>query len=623
MSYSPNFFGQTLLASVTLLASSVALATDKSIYIITDNVATPGLEFEIQRFADDVSRDTGADVRIIPAGETPLETREILKTGYQNDNLSGVFLMGLIDRPAAGMVFFPGLQFDRSYYTELSCPLDGLLNEQNGEFIFSPTTETFHRTDCYQSIWLAEIMPYTNPQSQEGLNADPQALLRDYLDKNHANRTTPETPSYWFMDAMEMRVGDVPEWSSFLPDIVTQKGGFAPENVQIKRHDFSNAEASISEFTQAITSGAVDYVQLLTSSTQQTTGLWFPTQNSHVGISAVELSQLDAKSRVVELNTRAGHYTDFETTNSLLFYSDALLVVYDTSEIDVFDTEFGLLDFSKRRATNTHKLLKQGFSFIDTQLNYVGYQKHFIGDPTIKLFPTPETQTELVIEGHSLSPNNRFTFDIGQTSHLNGPISKSITFRNNGQHPIELERSKRIHLPTINQAESVQAPFFVSQTEEDIEAPLSFTRTLAPGESTEITVVFDPANLPNVPGQVNALLDFTADDNTVGSFIVQFTSTLLTSDTDGDGFSNEVDIDDDNDGFLDADDAFPLDASEWLDTDGDGIGNNRDTDDDNDGLPDAQDPLPLTAQPAFSQQHSGGAFAPILALLMFIRRFRR
>ena len=46
---------------------------------------------------------------------------------------------------------------------------------------------------------------------------------------------------------------------------------------------------------------------------------------------------------------------------------------------------------------------------------------------------------------------------------------------------------------------------------------------------------------------------------------------------------NCIDTDDDNDGYLDESDAFPLDATEWLDTDADGIGNNADTDDDGDG----------------------------------------
>ena len=49
-------------------------------------------------------------------------------------------------------------------------------------------------------------------------------------------------------------------------------------------------------------------------------------------------------------------------------------------------------------------------------------------------------------------------------------------------------------------------------------------------------------------------------------------------DTDSDGDGDACDLDDDGDGVLDADDAFPLDASESLDTDGDGIGDNADPD---------------------------------------------
>jgi hypothetical protein len=51
---------------------------------------------------------------------------------------------------------------------------------------------------------------------------------------------------------------------------------------------------------------------------------------------------------------------------------------------------------------------------------------------------------------------------------------------------------------------------------------------------------------------------------------------LRDCDTDGDGISNADDRDDDNDGYADELDAFPLNAGEWLDSDGDGIGNNSD-----------------------------------------------
>ncbi|CAG0962132.1 Alpha-agarase [Anaerolineales bacterium] len=66
-------------------------------------------------------------------------------------------------------------------------------------------------------------------------------------------------------------------------------------------------------------------------------------------------------------------------------------------------------------------------------------------------------------------------------------------------------------------------------------------------------------------------------------------------DTDGDGIGNNADTDDDGDGVLDVNDAFPLDPTESVDTDGDGIGNNADTDDDNDTVLDTNDACPVGA----------------------------
>ena len=60
-------------------------------------------------------------------------------------------------------------------------------------------------------------------------------------------------------------------------------------------------------------------------------------------------------------------------------------------------------------------------------------------------------------------------------------------------------------------------------------------------------------------------------------------------DSDSDSECDITDTDDDGDNVPDVSDWSPLDANEWLDTDGDGIGNNADTDDDNDGLSDFQE----------------------------------
>ena len=77
------------------------------------------------------------------------------------------------------------------------------------------------------------------------------------------------------------------------------------------------------------------------------------------------------------------------------------------------------------------------------------------------------------------------------------------------------------------------------------------------------------------------------DETTCGSDPLFAAS--LPADADADGIPDCIDSDDDNDGFDDNNDAFPLDAAEWIDTDQDGIGNNADTDDDNDGQTDVHE----------------------------------
>ena len=69
--------------------------------------------------------------------------------------------------------------------------------------------------------------------------------------------------------------------------------------------------------------------------------------------------------------------------------------------------------------------------------------------------------------------------------------------------------------------------------------------------------------------------------------IATTTYTSMTSspanDNDNDGILNNLDDDDDNDGFLDTEDAFPYDPTEFRDTDGDGYGDSMDNDIDGDG----------------------------------------
>src|SRR4051794_30761430 len=64
------------------------------------------------------------------------------------------------------------------------------------------------------------------------------------------------------------------------------------------------------------------------------------------------------------------------------------------------------------------------------------------------------------------------------------------------------------------------------------------------------------------------------------------------ADLDGDHIGNPCDPDRDGDGYANAGDAFPDNASEHADADFDGIGDNADTDDDDDGVVDTGDNCP-------------------------------
>ena len=77
-------------------------------------------------------------------------------------------------------------------------------------------------------------------------------------------------------------------------------------------------------------------------------------------------------------------------------------------------------------------------------------------------------------------------------------------------------------------------------------------------------------------------------------------------DTDQDGNGDVCDVDDDNDGYFDSQDTFPLDVTEWADNDADGAGDNADEDDDNDGVKDVDDDFPLDATQSVNTTDTDG-----------------
>ncbi len=125
------------------------------------------------------------------------------------------------------------------------------------------------------------------------------------------------------------------------------------------------------------------------------------------------------------------------------------------------------------------------------------------------------------------------------------------------------------------------------------------------GKSDEIFVDWVPSThgVFTIQVKVNPW-DATGDDSSNNLATKQIT---VVQDSDRDGIANSLDPDDDNDGVLDEEDAFPLNPNESKDSDGDGKGNNEDLDDDNDGTLDVDDQLP--EDPKYTKDMDGDGLA--------------
>ncbi len=92
-----------------------------------------------------------------------------------------------------------------------------------------------------------------------------------------------------------------------------------------------------------------------------------------------------------------------------------------------------------------------------------------------------------------------------------------------------------------------------------------------------------PAFVEYFPRNYTVTATTAAGMTSTMTFSMQVMSTFTPIDSDNDGLPDDRDSDDDNDGYNDTIDPFPLDPSEWEDFDQDGTGDNGDLDDDNDG----------------------------------------
>jgi gliding motility-associated-like protein len=215
----------------------------------------------------------------------------------------------------------------------------------------------------------------------------------------------------------------------------------------------------------------------------------------------------------------------------------------------------------------------------------------FIKSFTISINDSNETPTNITLSASSISENNSVGAQIGTLSTTDIDSGDTFTYSLSGTDSSSF---------TISGSSLLAAEAFDYETKSSYSISISTTDSGTKSYSRAFTInIIDVTEDSGIDTDEDGIVDeFDEDDDGDGVLDVNDAFPLdanETVDTDGDGTGNNADTDDDNDGVLDVNDAFPLDANETVDTDGDGTGNNADTDDDGDGVFDVNDAFPLDA----------------------------
>ena len=198
-------------------------------------------------------------------------------------------------------------------------------------------------------------------------------------------------------------------------------------------------------------------------------------------------------------------------------------------------------------------------------------------DDAFSLDPDADTDTDGDGKADSLNPNLP-TEDDYTTVEL-------VTFTNSGQAAyVETTIPSSAAYGTLTYGDTTS---WTSEFGMDL-----FSGTIAGGYSLIGQYSHGDGDITLTPGDyIVQLTDSYGDGG--GSATVTYSYVSGSQEAQSTPFGTLLDNDDDQDGTVDTEDAFPLDGTESLDTDGDGIGNNADTDDDEDGTADASDAFPL------------------------------
>lgn len=167
---------------------NMTIITPKSVLIFVDELTYQHLTNELGRLADDIKSDISADVYIQHANHfDPVQIRNTIKDYYKNRGLLGSILIGdipniMIENAGGGFIGNVAFPSD-AYYQDLD---DDLWTDFNSNGFFDARIG-LQPPAVINEVWSGRIKP--TETGEEGI-----IQLRNYLDKNHAYRTSPPKP---------------------------------------------------------------------------------------------------------------------------------------------------------------------------------------------------------------------------------------------------------------------------------------------------------------------------------------------------------------------------------------------------------------------------------------------
>ncbi|WP_164549899.1 LamG-like jellyroll fold domain-containing protein [Nonlabens ponticola] len=152
-------------------------------------------------------------------------------------------------------------------------------------------------------------------------------------------------------------------------------------------------------------------------------------------------------------------------------------------------------------------------------------------------FDTTVLSNALVIDNNDITPTGSDNTNFGSFDLNSGEVQNTFTIFNNGANTVELANSKPSRIQLIGDAQ------FRVVTQPPI-------KTLLSGQSTTFVIGYDPTAIETN----NAVVSIQTSDPIKNPYTFHITGEGKQTfpDTDGDGVTDNIDIDDDNDGIVDA-----------------------------------------------------------------------